>query len=215
MSADDNEGESVKRAWFDFPTTPAELDRVFDLLLFLISIVTAVFFQYSSTIVPIRVSAFEPDLTQLQFLQEVDKILRFDLRMYFVPLFLLIAVWAVNRLFLNIRWIRKEFLSEFCYSLGFAMLLFDVYIIIVSSFPHMEALGNPAILLLFVFQFLVSFPFVYYYEILCFKRTGVNTSRGKFRVIWLPILQQAFLISFATWIILITVFVLNALPLLT
>jgi hypothetical protein len=215
MASGDSEKEPAKQAWFDFSASLADLDRVFDLLLFLISIVTAVFFQYSSTIVPVRVSAFEPDLTRLQFLQEVDKILRFDLRMYFVPLFLLITAWAVNRLFLNIKLVRKEFLSEFCYSLGFAILLFDVYLIVVSSFPHTEAIGNPAILLLFVFQFLVSFPFVYYYEMLCFKRVGLDASRERLRVVWFPILQQAFLVSFVTWIVLITVFIMNVLPLLT
>jgi len=65
-----------------------ELDKVFDILLFLLSIVTAVFFQYSSTIYPLRVAAFKPDLTKVEFFQEVDRFLRFDLRMYFYSSFL-------------------------------------------------------------------------------------------------------------------------------
>ena len=189
-----------------------ELDKVFDILLFLLSIVTAVFFQYSSTIYPLRVAAFKPDLTKVEFFQEVDRFLRFDLRMYFIPLFLLIAVWVSNRLSLRTRIARKKALSEFCYAFAFAIIGFDIYILMVESFPLLRPLGDPAIFLVFVIQFLVSFPFIYYYEMPSVKKTSGGE---EFRTVWAPILLQAFMISFMAWIILITIFILNWVPLVS
>ena len=176
---------------------------------------TAVFFQYSSTIYPLRVAAFKPDLTKVEFFQEVDRFLRFDLRMYFIPLFLLIAVWVSSRLSLRTKIVRKKALSEFCYAFAFAIIGFDAYILMVESFPLLGALGDPAIFLVFVIQFLVSFPFIYYYEIPFVRKAGGGEPEEEFKTVWLPILLQAFMVSFIAWIILITIFVLNWVPLVS
>jgi len=215
MQAKDSAVEPRQEASLTPLTKPQELDKVFDLLLFLISVVTSVFFQFSSTVVPLRVAAVRSSLTQLEISQEVDMILRFDLRMYFIPLFLLVSVWIINRLPLETRILSKRTLSEFCYSLVFAILAVDIYVLTLISFPFLEALGNPAILLIFLFQFIVTVPFVYYYEMPLSRKTDSRKWKDRFKIVWTPILQQAFMVSFATWIAIITIFVINLLPLIS
>jgi hypothetical protein len=126
----------------------------------------------------------------------------------------LIAVWVSNRLSLRTRIARKKALSEFCYVFAFAIIGFDVYVLMVESFPLLGALGDPSIFLVFVIQFLVSFPFIYYYEMPSVKKSGGEQGK-EFKIVWTPILLQAFMISLMAWIILITIFILNWVPLVS
>lgn len=213
MRQSDSKGKSEHgNASLNPAVKPEELDRIFDLLLFLLSIITAVLFQYSCTIDPLRITVLKPNLTQQEFFQEVDKVLTFDLRMYFIPIFALIALWVFNRLSLKTEAAKKRFISEFCYTFGFAILAFNIYIFIIVSFPSLAALGSLSFLGMLLFQFLISSPFVYYYEIPFINQANITTRVQRLRVVWMPIFAQTYKHSFVAWIVLIAIFVINLIP---
>jgi uncharacterized membrane protein YozB (DUF420 family) len=189
-----------------------ELERIFDLLLFLLSVITAVLFQYVSTTEPLRIVASKPNLSQTEPFQEVDKNLTLYLRVLFIPFFLLVAVWISNRLSLKTRIVSRKNFSEFCYAFGFTNLVFNIYFFVLMSFPGLAALGNPVLVTALISQFVITFPFIYYHEIPLIDQTDARTRMQKYNLIWKPILSKTYLVSFAAWIIFIIIFVANPIP---
>ena len=66
-----------------------ELDRLFDILLVLLGIITAALFQFQTARLPLEVAAQNPELGQQGIYDEVNKQMIIWLRIFFVPLILL------------------------------------------------------------------------------------------------------------------------------
>jgi len=190
-----------------------ELDRIFDLLLVFLTIVTAVLFQYASSIEPLRIEALNPTFDKQELFQEVDKFLLFYLRIYFIPIFVLISLWIVKRLpfVVTKKWYRL--LSEFCYAFGVNIIMFDIYLFVVTSFPSLAAISNPSYLVTLILQFLVPYSFVYYYEKPFIKQEGVTTRWQKLKSVWWAILKKTYSISFLAWMINSFILVVCVIPL--
>ncbi len=145
------------------------LDGTFDLLLVLLGIITSVLFGFQCTRVPLEVASLNPGFTQTQIFTEVNRQITIWLRVFFIPLILLIGVWFVNRIGLRRRvGLRKSF-SEFCYGWGFTILSQDfAYFFGVATFSSLESIqlqGSPLSLFLTIFNFLVLLGLVYSYEV--------------------------------------------------
>jgi len=111
-----------------------ELDRIFDLLLVLLGIITASLFQYSCTIIPLEITAQNQTLTQQELFQEMDKSITATLRVLFIPLVLLIGIWILNRISLKTKIRARRFVSEFSYIIAFMILTFDIDAFLGVSF---------------------------------------------------------------------------------
>lgn len=192
-----------------------ELDKVFDIILLLLGIMTAALFQYESVIEPLRLAAAHPNLTQQQLLQKIDMSLSLSLRMFFLPLFVLIAFWLANRLPFRMRTSRRNNISGFCYAFAAAILVFNIYVFLDVSFPSLSSLSTLGFLVvLLVFQPLISLPLIYFREIAFIDQTGVRTRWQKFRRVWRLIMWKDYAFSFSAWFALVAITLINMIPLM-
>ncbi len=174
------------------PTEEVEdLDRLFDILLVLLGIVTATLFQFVSAIVPQQIAAQNPGLSQDQLSFEVTKEITRWLRVFFIPLVLLIGIWFFNRIALMQRPNVKRALSEFCYVMGFTILAHDIVYFsgAVTMQPLIEMTssnisGGLYSALMTAIVFLASLGLVHRYETLAGppEKEGVSgTTKGFWR----------------------------------
>lgn len=189
-----------------------ELDRIFDLLLLFLSIITAAMFQYVCSIEVLEIQALNPSLTKQELFQQVNKYLLFYLRMYFIPILVLVSLWVFKRLSFGMTLKRKKFLSEFCYAFGLNVLMFNIYIFFAVSFPSLSSMLNPLYLIVLTLQFSITCPFVYYYEKPSISQ-DMRTRWQKLRFTWWPILKKTYGISWVAWIVNSLIFVVSVLPL--
>jgi hypothetical protein len=189
-----------------------ELSRIFDLLLLFLSIITAVLFQYTSSIEPLRIEALNPSFDKQQLFQEVNKSILLYLRIFFIPIIVLISLWILKRFPSAITKKWNRLLPEFCYAFCFNILTFDIYLFVLTSFPSLAAIGDPVYLVTLVLQFLVPYPFVYYYEKPFIKQKRVKTRWQKFKSIWWPVLTKTYTISLFAWIVNALIFVVCLIP---
>lgn len=173
-----------------------QLDRVFDLLLVLLSIITASLFEYHVTTEPLRIASL--NLTETEYFQMVNSEVLRGLRMLFIPLILLILFWMVNRIFLKERFFLRKTLSEFCYLFAFSLILLHISIFFGVSFHPFSFEHLSLIVDVFFYPlFLLSFCIVYYYEILFINRRTIKTRIDAVWRMWMPI----FLRTSAIWLI--------------
>ncbi len=180
---------------------------MFDILLVLLGIVTATLFQFVSAIVPLQVDASNPGLSQDQLAIEVTKEVTRWLRVFFIPLILLIGIWFFNRIALAARYNARRTMSEFCYVMAFTMLALNITyfagaatmrpLIEVSS-PNLG--GSQYALIMNVVIFIVSFGLVYRYEISAVAETGDGTGR-KSRRFWRGVLVRTIVMWFIALVI--------------
>ena len=180
------------------------LDGTFDLLLVLLGIITSVLFGFQCTRIPLEVAALNPGFTQTQIFTEVNKQLTIWLRVFFIPLILLIGVWFVNRIGFKTRLGVRKTVSEFCYGWAFTILSQDfAYFFGVATFTSLESIqlqGSPLGVFLAIFNFLVLLGLVYSYEV-TLARDETAEKRRVTRKIWRSILIR----TVAFWFLAIVV----------
>ena len=180
-----------------------QLDSVFDLLLVVLSIITAALFQYVCTLIPLEVAKLNPDLTQSEFFGKVNEEILIGLRAFFIPLILVIGVWIANRLFLRHRMRDRKIASEFCYLLAFAILLLDFLFLLGLSFPTFFSAKNLYADLIFPFflvvECVVSYVLVYSYETPFIYKENIRTWRQKLTRILMPIFIRTFIVWNVAW----------------
>jgi hypothetical protein len=188
-----------------------ELDSVFELLLVILSIITAALFQYYSTMIPLEVTKLYPNLTQNEFYDKVNKEMITGLRILFIPLLVLIGSWVLNRLFLRQRLrVRKNF-SEFCYLFAFSILTLNVLVFLSTSFPILTLQNIYAQLFSqfsLIFSYVLSGFLVYLHEIPFIFTENIRTKKQKLMIIVLPIISRAILIYTIAWILYLGIFYL-------
>jgi len=156
-----------------------ELDKIFDLLLVLLGIITAAFFQLACTVEPLEIGYY--NLTELEFVNESVKAIRRDFAFLFLPLILVIGFWIYNRMFLRKRMYLRRVISEFCYLFAVLMLLIYTSAFIgISFFPYNTTGLNATLQILAFPSFLASFCIVYFYEIPFIYRDNIRTRRAFF-----------------------------------
>lgn len=188
-----------------------DLDRIFDLLLIFLSIITAALFQYTCSIEPLEIQALNPSFSTQELYQEVNRYLMFYLRVYFIPIFVLIFLWLFKRLSFNMTMNKKHFFSEFCYIFAFNVLMMDIYVFLVSSFPSLSTIYDPLYWVVLILQFFLSCPFVYYYEKTSIPQDA-RTRWQKLKLIVWPILKKTYQVSLLAWIINLLILALNIVP---
>ena len=180
------------------------LDGTFDLLLVLLGIITSVLFGFQCTRIPLEVAALNPSFTQTQIFTEVNKQITIWLRVFFIPLILLIGVWFVNRIGFKTRLGVRKSVSEFCYGWAFTVLSQDfAYFFGVAAFTSLESIqlqGSPLGVFLAIFNFLVLLGLVYSYEVTLARDETADKGRVT-RKIWKSILIR----TFAFWFLAIVV----------
>ena len=180
------------------------LDGTFDLLLVLLGIITSVLFGFQCTRIPLEVASLNPDFTQTQLFTEVNRQITIWLRVFFIPLILLIGVWFVNRIGFKTRLGVRKSVSEFCYSWAFTILSQDfAYFFGVATFSSIESIqlqGSPLGVFLAIFNFLVLLGLVYSYEV-TLARDETSEKVRVTRKIWKSILIR----TFAFWFLALVV----------
>jgi hypothetical protein len=126
------------------------------------------------------------------------------LRVFFIPLILLIGVWFVNRIGFKARLGVRKSVSEFCYSWAFTILSQDfAYFFGVATFSSIESIqlqGSPLGVFLAIFNFLVLLGLVYSYEV-TLARDETSEKVRVTRKIWKSILIR----TFAFWFLALVV----------
>ena len=181
-----------------------KLDGTFDLLLVLLGIITSVLFGFQCTRIPLEIASLNPRFTQKEIFTEVNRQITIWLRVFFVPLILLIGVWYVNRIGLRTRISVRKGVSEFCYGWGFTILGQDfAYFFGIATFSSIESIqlqGSPLSVFLAIFNFLVLLGLVYSYEVTLAREE--TTEKGRVtRKIWKFILIR----TIAFWFLAIAV----------
>ena len=180
------------------------LDGTFDLLLVLLGIITSVLFGFQCTRIPLEVASLNPDFTQTQVFTEVNRQITIWLRVFFIPLILLIGVWFVNRIGFKTRLGVRKSVSEFCYGWAFTILSQDfAYFFGVATFSSIESIqlqGSPLGVFLAIFNFLVLLGLVYSYEV-TLARDETSEKVRVTRKIWKSILIR----TFAFWFLALVV----------
>lgn len=180
------------------------LDGTFDLLLVLLGIITSVLFGFQCTRIPLEVASLNPDFTQTQVFTEVNRQITIWLRVFFIPLILLIGVWFVNRIGFKTRLGVRKSVSEFCYGWAFTILSQDfAYFFGVATFSSIESIqlqGSPLGVFLAIFNFLVLLGLVYSYEVTLARDETAEKGRVT-RKIWKSILIR----TVAFWFLAIVV----------
>ena len=180
------------------------LDGTFDLLLVLLGIITSVLFGFQCTRIPLEVASLNPDFTQTQVFTEVNRQITIWLRVFFIPLILLIGVWFVNRIGFKTRLGVRKSVSEFCYGWAFTILSQDfAYFFGVAAFSSIESIqlqGSPLGVFLAIFNFLVLLGLVYSYEV-TLARDETSEKVRVTRKIWKSILIR----TFAFWFLALVV----------
>lgn len=103
------------------------LERTFDILLVLESLISAALYANASTILSVRFSVGE--------ISEEDAIryLNWDLRLFFAPLLLGISLWMISRAIFGTELSRRRMIRSaqtLIHSLGFSFLLFLLWVYI-------------------------------------------------------------------------------------
>lgn len=140
------------------------LDRTFDLLLVLLSIISAALFQYACTIEPLNIAAVNQNLTQPEFFNEVDMTVKKELGIFFVPLVILIILWFINKLFLRTKIRTRKLFSEFCYLMAFSIVTFNTALLFGVTFQLFPMYLTQLGIIFYVLSFLASLSIVYAYE---------------------------------------------------
>jgi len=171
-----------------------ELDGIFDLLLVLLSIITAAMFQHLCTVEPLRITQLNPNLSESELFQTIDTQMTIWLRVFFIPLVLLIGVWIFNRISLRTRITFRKAISEFCYLMAFAILSYDIYAFIgvVTFYPLQYAFQIIGVIT--GLQLLSSLGLVYSYEIVFINRENIRTRKETWKRIWSPLLIRVLIL---------------------
>lgn len=184
-----------------------EFDRMFDILLVLLGIVTATLFQFISAVVPQQIGAQNHDLSQDQLAVEVTKEITRWLRVFFIPLILLIAIWFFNRIAMVGRPSTKRTVSEFCYVVAFTMLALDItYFAAAATMQPLIEVSSPNLggslyaLIMNIVIFIASFGLIYSYETSAVAETGDGTGK-KSRRFWRGVLVRTILMWFIAMVI--------------
>lgn len=169
-----------------------ELDAAFDLLLVLLGIITAVLFQFQCTRIPLEVASLHPELAGERMFVEVNGQIAIWMRIFFIPLILLIGVWFVNRIGLRTRVKLRKGISEFCYGWCFTILSQDfAYFFGAATFTSIESIRlnvtTPLTISLTIFNFLILLGIVYSYEVTRVRDETAEKQRVA-RKIWKSIL---------------------------
>lgn len=179
-----------------------DLDRLFDILLVLLGIVTATLFQFVCAIVPLQIAAQNPGLPQDQLAVQVTQEITRWLRVFFIPLILLVVIWFFNRIALAARFNAKRTTSEFCYVMGFTILAHDIMYfagaVTMQPLTRMTASnigGGPYSLFMVIVVFLVSFGLIHRYEISTIPGTRVGFG-GMSRRYWRNVLVRTIVLWF-------------------
>ena len=174
-----------------------ELDRIFDLLLVLLGIITSALFQLACTVEPLEIGQ---NLTGSEFVKEAIQAILKDFRILFIPLVLLLVLWLGNRILLRARMLLRKTFSEFCYLFAFQIILIDISALVgLSLYPYNYPQLTLTLLVLTIPQFLVSLGIVYYYEIPFIYREKIRTRKEAWRRIWAPILLRTSIIWYVTF----------------
>ncbi|MCP8315601.1 MAG: hypothetical protein H3Z52_04780 [archaeon] len=177
-----------------------ELDRAFDLLLVILGIITSALFQFQSTRLPLEIAALNPGIEQRELFSAVQTQITIWLRIFFIPLILLIAVWFVNRVAFQSRIRVRKSLSEFCYIMCFWILGHDViYFIgaVIFQPTQITFMPTPLTLIENIFTILISLGLVYSHEIPFIRTEDIKTRKKTLARIWRPILIRAL----ALWLV--------------
>jgi len=126
-----------------------------------------------------------------------------SLRVFFIPLILLIGIWFVNRIALRARIRVRKIASEFCYVMCFTILGNNiVYFMGAVTFRPLEfwiTIGpSPPTVIMVIFTILISLGLVYCHEIPFIKREDIRTRKEAFAKIWKPVLVHTIVIWFVT-----------------
>ena len=181
------------------------LDGTFDLLLVLLGIITSVLFGFQCTRIPLEIASLNPVLTQTEIFAEVNRQITIWLRVFFVPLILLIGVWFVNRIGLQTRIGVRKSVSEFCYGWGFTILGQDVaYFFGVATFSSLESIqlvgSSPLTSILSISNFLILLGLVYSYEVTLAREETAETRKATPKI-WKSVLTRTIAFWFLTLVI--------------
>jgi hypothetical protein len=126
-----------------------------------------------------------------------------SLRVFFIPLILLIGIWFVNRIALRARIRVRKIASEFCYLMCFTILGNNVvYFMGAVTFRPLEfwvTIGpSPPTVIMVIFTILISLGLVYSHEIPFIDRENTRTRKETFAKIWKPVLVHTLVIWFVT-----------------
>ena len=181
-----------------------DLDRAFDLLLIILGIITSALFQFQSTRLPLEIAASNPDFGQKELFYQVNQQITIWLRVFFIPLIILIGVWFINRVAFQGKIRVRKSLSEFCYIMCFTILGHDlIYFIGATTFqPRQITIGpTPLTVMATIFTILVSLGLVYIHEIPFIHTEDIKTRKEALAKIWRPVLIRALAIWFVTLVI--------------
>jgi len=179
-----------------------DLNKMFDILLVLLGIVTATLFQFVSVIVPLQIAAQNTSLSQDQLAIQVTQEITRWLRVFFIPLILLIGIWFFNRIALATRLNAKRTMSEFCYVMGFTILAHDIMYfagaVTMQPLIKMTASnvgGGQYSIFMTIVVFLVSFGLIYRYEISTISENRIGIG-GMSRRFWRNVLVRTIVLWF-------------------
>ncbi len=184
----------------------SELDRAFDLLLVILGIITSALFQFQSTRLPLEIAALNPGIEQKELFYQVNQQITIWLRIFFIPLVILIGVWFVNRVVFQSRIRVRKSLSEFCYIMCFAILGHDViYFIGAVIFQPRQItfvmLDNPLVFIETISIILISLGLVYSHEMPFIHTEDIKIRKVTLARTWRPILIRALALWFVTMVI--------------
>ena len=157
--------------------TEGKLDHIFELILVLLSILSAAEFGYFSHLQNLTLAS--PN-NQKSIIEEMERNTMLFFRVLFIPLVFVISLWLPTQM---VRWKRfwRIILKEYCFGLALIILMIDTTFFVTLTFPLLlvfESTRWYTIVLICIFAFLIGVSSVYvlfFYHKLLPKRTRLRT----------------------------------------